>query len=67
MNEIDTWDAPTYSAAHAVLDTRYPEVSRFLFDNLEAVVGVTAVVGVERFLDRVAQLREGTVPNINAE
>jgi hypothetical protein len=24
INEVDAWDAPTYSAAHAVLDARYP-------------------------------------------
>lgn len=64
INDIDAWDAPTYSAAHAVLDARYPEVARFLFENLDAAVGVAAVVGAERFLERIAALRQGKAPNI---
>jgi hypothetical protein len=53
INEVDAWDAPTYSATHAVLDVRYPDIAGFLFDNLEATVGVAAVVGAERFLNRI--------------
>ena len=34
LNAVDAWDAPAYGAAHAVLDTRYPDVSAFLFENL---------------------------------
>jgi hypothetical protein len=64
INEVDSWDAPTYSAAHAVLDARYPLVARYLFENLEAAVGIDAVVGVERFLDRLAVLRAGNAPAI---
>jgi hypothetical protein len=67
MNHVDAWDAPAYMAAHAVLDTRYPEVSAFLFNNLEASTGVEAVVGVEHFLDRVDQLRAGTAPTIDPD
>jgi hypothetical protein len=67
INELDAWDAPTFGAARAVLDARYPEVSAFLFENLEATVGVTAVVGVERFLDRIDQLREGKAGNVSVE
>ena len=57
-NAIDAWDAPAYSAAHAVLDVHYPDVARFLFENLEANVGVAAVAGVRRFLDRIDLLRD---------
>jgi hypothetical protein len=67
MNQVDAWDAPAYLAAHAVLDRRYPAVSAFLFDNLEASTGVEAVVGVERFLDRIDQLRAGTAPSVDPE
>jgi hypothetical protein len=67
INELDAWDAPSFGAAHAVLDARYPDVSQFLFQNLEATTGVAAVVGVERFLDRYALLRDGNAPNVNAE
>ena len=67
INEVDAWDAPTYSAAHAVLDVRYPEVAGFLFENLEANVGVAAIVGAERFLDRIDLLREGKAPVIDPE
>jgi hypothetical protein len=67
INEVDAWDAPTYAAARAVLDARYPDVARFLFENLEATVGVAAVVGVERFLDRIAALREGKAPDIDPD
>ena len=67
INSIDAWDAPAYSAAHAVLDVRYPEVAAFLFESLEASVGVAAVAGVQRFLDRIDLLRDGKAPNINPE
>jgi hypothetical protein len=67
INELDAWDAPSFSASHAVLDARYPDVSAFLFQNLEATTGVAAVVGVERFLDRYALLRDGKAPNVNVE
>jgi hypothetical protein len=67
MNEIDAWDAPAYTAARAVLEPRYPAVSRFLFDNLEASVGAGAVAGVERFLDRVALLRDGKGDGASAD
>lgn len=66
INAIDAWDAPAYSAAHAVLDARYPEVSHFLFENLEANVGVAAVAGVLRFLDRISLLRDGKAPTVDA-
>jgi hypothetical protein len=67
INELDAWDAPAFTAAHAVLDMRYPEVSRYLFDNLQANVGVAAVVGVELFLNRIDQLREGKADGVNVE
>ncbi len=56
-----------YSATHAVLDVRYPEVSRFLFENLEANVGVAAVAGVLRFLDRISLLRDGKAPSVDPD
>ncbi len=67
INAIDAWDAPTYSAAHAVLDARYPAVSGFLFESLTATTGVAAVAGVQRFLDRVDQLSEGQAPGVDPE
>lgn len=66
INEIDAWDAPAFGAARAVLEGRFPDVARFLFDNLEASVGVAAVTGVERFLDRVAALRDGKATGVDA-
>lgn len=67
INALDAWDAPTYAAAHAVLDSRYPEVAAYLFENLVAATGVAAVSGVLRFLDRVAALRDGKAPNVDPE
>jgi len=67
INEIDAWDAPTFAAAHAVLDARYPEAAAFLFANLEATVGITAITGVERFLDRVDALRDGKASPVNTD
>ena len=67
INEIDAWDAPAFSAAHAVLDARYPEIAAYLFDNLEASVGIAAVAGVERFLDRIDALREGKAASVSAD
>jgi len=49
-----------------VLDVRYPEVARFLFENLEGNVGVAAVAGVQRFLDRIDVLREGKAPAVDS-
>jgi hypothetical protein len=67
INEIDAWDAPTFNATEAVLGSRAPDVARYLFDNLEAAVGVAAVAGAERFLDRIAALREGTAKGVSSE
>jgi hypothetical protein len=67
INEIDAWDAPAFSATHAVLDARFPEAAAFLFENLEASTGVAAVSGVERFLDRVDALRGGNAASVNAD
>jgi hypothetical protein len=67
INGIDAWDAPTYSAAHAVLDTRFPAVALFLFENLEATVGIAAVVGAQRFLDRLDVLRAGNAPGVDPD
>lgn len=67
INEIDAWDAPAFGAAHAVLDARYPEAASFLFENLEASVGVAAIAGVERFLDRVDALRDGKAASVDAD
>ena len=67
INAIDAWDAPAFGAARVVLEARYPEVAAFLFENLAAAEGVAAVAGVERFLDRIAALREGKAPGVSAE
>lgn len=67
INEIDAWDAPAFSAARAVLDARYPAASSFLFENLDATVGIAAVAGVERFLDRIDALREGKTSAVDAD
>jgi len=67
INALDAWDAPAYGAAHAVLDVRFPEVSAFLFKNLEATIGLATVAGVQRFLDRLALLRDGKAPNVDPE
>jgi len=67
INEIDAWDAPAFAAAHAVLDARYPEAAAFLFENLEADVGIAAIAGVERFLDRIDALRDGKAQAIKAD
>jgi hypothetical protein len=67
INEIDAWDAPAFAAAHAVLDARYPEAAAFLFENLEATVGIAAITGVERFLDRVDALRDGKASSVNTD
>ncbi len=67
MDELDAWDAPAYRATKAILQVRYPEVERFLFENLEASTGSAAVAGVERFLDRITALRTGKAEGINAK
>lgn len=67
LNELDAWDAPNFSAAHAVLDARYPAASRFLFDKLAASTGPAAAVGIALLLDRVGALRAGTAQGVSAE
>ncbi len=67
MDELDAWDAPAYRATKAILQVRYPEVERFLFETLEASTGSAAVAGVERFLDRITALRTGKAEGINAK
>jgi len=67
INTVDAWDAPAYSAAHAVLDAHYPTVSSFLFENLAADTGVAAVAGVARFLDRLDSLRDGKATGVEPD
>jgi hypothetical protein len=44
-----------------------PRVAVYLFHNLEAAEGVATVAAVERFLDRIAALRDGKGNGITAE
>jgi hypothetical protein len=67
INELDAWDAPTFNTGRAVLSTRFPEVARFLFDHLEPAMSVAAVAGAERFLDRIAALRNGKAEGVTAK
>jgi hypothetical protein len=67
LNAIDAWDAPAFSAAKAVLANRYPNVEKFLFENLAPATGPASVAGVERFLERVAMLRAGSAAGLSSE
>ncbi len=67
QNAIETWDAPAFSAAKAVLGYRYPSVSKFLFYDLEAATGLASIAGVEQFLERVTMLRQGRALGFSAE
>lgn len=67
LNEIDAWDAPAYSATRAVLAARFPSVSAYLLQNLEAAKGTAAAAGVERFLTRIDVLRDGKADGVTAK
>jgi hypothetical protein len=64
LNAIDAWDAPTFATVRVVLEAHYPEAARFLFADLAPSTGPAAVAGAERFLERVAMLRDGRAPGI---
>ncbi len=64
LNAIDAWDAPTFTAAKAVLEARHPKVSAFLFADLAPATGPAAVAGAERFLERISMLRDGRAPGV---
>jgi hypothetical protein len=64
LAELDAWDAPNFSAAQATLEHRTPAAYRYLFDGLRPSTGPDAVVGVQRFIDRVTALREAAVPSV---
>ena len=67
QNAIEAWDAPAFSAAKAVLGYRYPNVSKFLFYDLETATGLASIAGVEQFLERVTMLRQGRALGFSAE
>jgi hypothetical protein len=67
LNAIDAWDAPTFTAAKAVLEARYPGVAQFLFADLAPSTGPAVVAGAERFLERISMLRDGRAPGVAPE
>jgi hypothetical protein len=67
LNDIEAWDAPAFGAAKTVLGKRFPVVAAYLFENLRASEGVAAAAGVERFLDRIALLRDGKAQAVPAD
>lgn len=67
MLELDAWDAPNFNAAQAVLSSRAPNASAFLFSQLGPGQGPAAVVAVETFLNRRDVLEKGDAPGVSPE
>jgi hypothetical protein len=57
--ELDAWDEPGFRRAHAALQRLHPEQDAFVFENLSASQGTSAVLGVTTFLDRLDALESG--------
>jgi hypothetical protein len=67
IDYLDAWDQPWFNATHAVLEGRFPDADRFLFDDLKAEEGILSVQAVEQYLDRLALLRAGKAPHVEPE
>ena len=59
INALDEWDEVGFHKAHAALSRRFPEQSEFLFYELAASQGPTAMLGITKFLDRIDTLEKG--------
>ena len=61
--EIDQWDEPNFARYEATLRRHYPDACDYVFHDLSASIGVTAVTGVATFLKRIDALDEGSDPH----
>ena len=53
---IDAWDEPHFRMARATLERRYPDQAAFVFADLSAQTGPSALLSVGTFLDRLDAL-----------
>ncbi len=53
---VDAWDEPNFRLARATLERRYPEQAQFVFADLSAQTGPSALLSVGTFLDRLDAL-----------
>jgi hypothetical protein len=60
--ELDEWDGVNFERARATLKFNFPEQHDYLFQGLTAATGADAIGTVQTFVERVAALRDGTVP-----
>lgn len=60
---LDEWDEPNFHAFRATLRRHHPSAAEYLFDALHASSGLRAVLGIQRFLNRVSALESGSDPN----
>ena len=60
IDALDEWDEDGFRLARAALVRRHPEQAERVFHDLEATRGAGAVIGVQRFLERLDELEAGT-------
>jgi len=53
---VDAWDEPHFRLARATLERRYPDQAAFVFADLSAQTGPSALLSVGTFLDRLDAL-----------
>src|SRR5262249_31554652 len=58
--ELDAWDEPNFAAIETTLVRQFPEQAAFVFEALAPTSGPAALLGVERLLDRLDALEQGT-------
>lgn len=63
MAVLDEWDEPNFRAFRATLRRHHPSVAEYLFEALRASTGLRAVLGIQRFLNRVTALETGSDPS----
>jgi len=64
--ELDQWDEPNFARYQAALVRHYPDAEAYVFANIAASTGASAVQGVATFLARVAALDTGSDPSRSA-
>jgi hypothetical protein len=64
--ELDQWDEPNFARYRAALHRRFPDQEAYVFHDLSASTGPSAVTGVATFLARLEALEQGTDPNRQA-
>ncbi len=63
IDRLDDWENKWFPIASATLNRHYPEIHEAIFLNLSQTTGIEVALSVGTFLERLAALEQGKLPN----